>query len=109
MSLPRVTVPGAFLADWLPARKSWEGDIERAESRGRVLALLDAAPRNKRGGAVVKVNDLGADGLRWLCDEAVYWYEFNGGNRNPYGCEEPDAAARAAARRLILACCDDAA
>lgn len=114
MNTTTITVPGYFISDWLPARESWEGDIERAESLGRplpeapvvlrVLALLDAAPTTKRGGTVVRVSDLGVDGLRWLRGEALYRWEFNGGNRNPYGCEEPDANARSAARRLMAAC-----
>ena len=112
-----IHAPGVWCSDIFPAMESWESDFDAAERDGRtddlarwagirevVAQYWDDSRQVKRGRGTAIRFDLTIDGVKALRGEALYRFEFNGGNGNPYGCEEPDANARRASKALLDRC-----
>lgn len=110
-----VYAPGAWMFDIMPAMESWEHDVtdsihaenNRAQYPGIVELLpqyWDDSRQERKGRGTRHRFDLTLDGVKALRGEALYRWEFHGGNGNPYGCEDPDPKARAAALALLKRC-----
>ena len=112
-----IYAPGAWMCDIQPAMESWECDLDptmtpnaeknRMENPGIVELLpqyWDNSRQERRGKGTRHRFDLTESGVKALRGEALYRFEFHGGNGNPYGCEEPDPSCRAAALALMERC-----
>ena len=115
MSAYTVYAPGAWIDDAQSAMESWAYDLyesphaerNRADAPGMidVLAQYEDGSRMKRHGKGYRWRfDLSIEGVKALRGEALYRYEFHGGNGNPYGCEDPEPVKREAARVLMERC-----
>lgn len=117
MTIHTIYAPGAWYEDIRPAMESWESDLDAAIRDGRtedltrwagieevVTQYWDDTRSCQRGRGISHRFDLTIAGVKALRGEALYRYEFNGGNGNPYGCEDPDVAARQASKVLIGRC-----
>ena len=106
-----VYAPGAWCDDIMPAMESWAMDLENADyakdnaGMVEVLAQYEDGSRGvRRGKGYAHRFDLTIEGVTALREEALYRFEFNGGNGSPYGAEDPDYAAKRASKTLMDRC-----
>jgi hypothetical protein len=116
-----VYAPGLWVEDIQSAMESWEIDFESAQGdvwadgspltwrdlamRDQVLPqFLDATRIVKRGRRESHRFDLTFEGVKALRREALYRFEFHGGNGNAYGSWDPEPAKRNAALVLMRRC-----
>lgn len=98
----KVQVPGKFYFDWSSVAESYETDAANGcapEAAMTTIAKLDNASRTKRGKGFVLVVELTIDEAKFLKDEALYRYEFNGTNQ--YDVTDKDYTAARAAKKLF--------
>jgi hypothetical protein len=103
-----IYAPGAWWYDIQPAMEDHEREAkegQRSPAVAEVVSQYWDGETVKRGKGFAHRFDLtSVEAVQFLRDEAIYRFEFQGGNGNPYGNQEPDGKLRRAAWKLVERC-----
>jgi len=109
-----IFAPWSWACDVEPAIGDWWGDLETGRldtkpNRAGIAEVIGQFQNDRRrvrrgGGYAIRFDLSSIDAVKFLRGEALYRFEFQGGNRNPYGNESPDGNLRRAAWKIVERC-----